>query len=106
VTEHAREDRGDRRDAGRLVRPAGDGGALLDEVAVLAGVGQLVGDRAVVKQRGLVERVPAEVDPGLRLEEQVDEDIDDDQRDRDDRLTVGRQIVLEREQGPARVAAR
>jgi hypothetical protein len=79
--------------------------AAADEVAVVAGVRELVRDRSVVGQRGLVERVAADVDPGLLLQEQVDEDVDDDQRDRDDRRPVGRQVVLEREQGPARLPA-
>jgi hypothetical protein len=51
----------------------------------------------------LVERVAAEVDPRLRLQEQIDEDVDDDQRDRDDRLPIGREVVLQRKQTPGRL---
>jgi hypothetical protein len=59
---------------------------------------QLVRDRAVVGQRRLVERAAAEVDPALGLEEEIDEDVDRDQRDRDDRRALGREVVLERKQ--------
>jgi len=75
----------------------------LDEVAVIARVRELERDRAVMGQRGLVERVAAEIDPRLRLQEQVDEDVDGDQRDRDDRLPIGREVVLQREQTPGRL---
>jgi hypothetical protein len=51
---------------------------------------ELVRDRAVVKERRLLQRVAAEVDPRLGLQEEVDEGVDDDQRDRDDRQPVGR----------------
>ena len=106
VGEHAGEDRRPRGDAAvRQALVARDGRALLDEVAVLARMGQLVGDRPVVVERGLRERVPGEVDPRLRLQEEVDEDVDHDQRDRDDRRAVGREVVLEREQGPGRLPA-
>jgi hypothetical protein len=85
------------------VRPARDRAPAGDEIAVLAGMGQLVRDRPVVEEVGLLERVAGEVDARLRLQEEVDEDVDRDQRDRDDRRAVGRQVVLEREQGPARL---
>jgi hypothetical protein len=68
-------------------------------------MGQLVGDGAVVEQRPLLERVAAEVDARLRLQEEVDEDVDRDQRDRDDRRAIGRDVVLERKQSPWRLPA-
>jgi hypothetical protein len=58
-----------------------------------------------VEEVGLLERVAGEADAGLRLQEEVDEDVDRDQRDRDDRRAIGRQVVLQREQGPARLPA-
>jgi hypothetical protein len=100
VGEHRREDRRPGRDVGLEALVARDGRALLDELAVLAGVRELVGDRAVVEERALLQRVAREVDPRLRLQEEVDEDVDDDQRDRDDRRAIGRDVVLEREQSP------
>ena len=84
---------------------AGDAAALLDELAVLAGVRELVGDGAVVEEGALVQRVAREVDPRLRLQEEVDEDVDRDQHDRDDRRAIGWDVVLEREQGLGRLPA-
>jgi len=51
-----------------------------------------------VGERNLVQRVAAEVDARLRLQEEVDEDVDRDQRDRDDGRALGRKVVLEGKQ--------
>jgi hypothetical protein len=53
-----------------------------------------------VEEVRLLERVAGEVDARLRLQEEVDEDVDRDERDGDDRQAIGRQVVLEREQSP------
>jgi hypothetical protein len=58
-----------------------------------------------VEKGVLVQRVAREIDPRLRLQEEVDEDVDRDQRDRDDRRAIGRDVVLEREQSPGRLPA-
>jgi hypothetical protein len=105
VGEHAGEDRRPRRDVVADPLVAGDRRSLLDELAVLARVRELVRDRAVVKEAALVQRVAREVDPRLRLQEEVDEDVDRDQDDRDDRRAIGRDVVLEREQGLGRLPA-
>ena len=53
-----------------------------------------------------MSELPAEVDPRLRLQEEIDEDVDRDQHDRDDRRAIGRDVVLEREQGLGKATRR
>jgi hypothetical protein len=73
-----------------------------EQFAVLAGVGELVGDRAVVDLDAVVG--PAEEAAAVADLEQVDDDVDRDEQNSDDREPRERDVVFEREDR-ARLAA-
>src|SRR5439155_13681918 len=77
-------------------------GNPVTEPAVLPGMGELVGNRAKLDDRLVVHAREA---AGL-LEEQEHEDVDRDQRHRDEREVVRRDVVLEREHGRRSPAGR
>jgi hypothetical protein len=73
-----------------------------EQFAVLASVGELVGDRAVVDLDAA--RGPAEEAAAVANLEQVDDDVDRDEQNGDNRELRERDVVFEREDR-ARLAA-
>ena len=71
------------------------------EVALLARVGDPVGDRAVLDHRLRLDLVRRERER-RSLEEQEHEHVDHDDHDRDDREVVGRDVVPDRDQESAK----
>jgi hypothetical protein len=95
VHEHRAEDRQDRRRVVTGDVTAADRGAALDDDALLPRVRDLVRDGPVVDDPA----VGGSAEDTALLQDEVHEHVDRDQRDRDVRRPLGRDVVLEREHG-------